>query len=148
MSKHRLVKAGNGYVRSLISQDGQHIRREWQDISPIIQHVEKVRHMHEHATKASNPNEWRHEGTIPMTVLIDWLWKNNYTMDQWARNDGGIPGKRYPNSRSGVKDKFLAYFMSRDFSKLHNHHVTTRKESNFFAAPERKPNGTIEQAKS
>ena len=127
MADQRVTKVAGDYLRRFFSQDGRHFRRETQEIGPAIKRVEEIRHLHDQATRASNPNEWRHKGSIPMSVLIEWLTKNGFTIDQWARNDGGIPGKRYPHSRSGVKDKFLAYFLSRDFSKLHNEHVTTKR---------------------
>ena len=143
----RGVKLAGDYARQFIAQDGQYIRKETQDLGPAIQHVKKIRDMHEHATAASNRGEWRHTGSIPMTVLIDWLNAHRYTMDQCARNEGGIPGKKYPYSKSGVKDKFLAYFLSRKFSKLHNEHVTTKRNRSQILMPgaqhgDNKPAGT------
>jgi len=135
MAKERFLKRVGDYARSFVSQDGSFFRREHQNIAPAIKRVQEIRDMHSYATKASNPNEWRHVGSIPMTMLIDWLTDNHFTMDQWARNDGGIPGKQYPNSKSGVKDKFLKHFLSRDYSKLHNVHVTTVNKSSTIVMP-------------
>ncbi len=135
MVKERFLKRVGDYARSFVSQDGSFFRREHQNIAPAIKRVQEIRDMHSYATKASNPNEWRHVGSIPMTMLIDWLTDNHFTMDQWARNDGGIPGKQYPNSKSGVKDKFLKHFLSRDYSKLHNVHVTTVNKSSTIVMP-------------
>lgn len=145
MGKRRLTKAVGDYVRGFQSEDGKHYRTESQNLDPAMRRVQHFRHMYDAATKASNPNEWRHLGSIPFTVIIDWLNANNYTIDQWARNDGGIPGKRYPESKSGVKDKFLAYFMSRDFAKLHNMHVTTKRESSQIWVPPRVKDGIDKQ---
>lgn len=136
MAQQRLIKRAGDYARTFFSQNGQHFRREHQEMGPAIQRVAEIRDLHSQATKASNPGQWRHEGSIPMTVLIDWLTDTGFTIDQWARNDGGVPGKRYPDSKSGVKDKFLAYFLSRDFSKLHNVHVTTKRESSQIVVPD------------
>lgn len=135
MARERLIAAAGDYRRSFLTQDGAHYRREHQELGPAMKRVQNIRDMHDYATKSSNPNEWRHVGSIPMTVLIDWLTENRFTMDQWARNDGCVPGKTYPQSRSGVKDKFLAYFMSRDFSKLHNAHMTTKRGSSQIVVP-------------
>jgi len=137
MATERLTKvAGIDYARSFFSQDGKHYRREHQEVGHTIKHVAAIRAKHDHATKASNPNGWRHIGSIPMTMLVDWLNKHGYKMDQWARNDGGIRGKTYPESKSGVKDKFLAHFLSRDYSKLHNQHVTTKRGSSQIVVPD------------
>ena len=59
-----------------------------------------------------------------MVVLVDWLKDNHYRADQFARNE------------DRCKEKFMAYYMSRDFAKLHNRHVTTRQESNRIVVPE------------
>lgn len=133
--RERLTKASGDYLRGFRTEDGEHYRTERQNLAPAMKRVQEIRHLHDQATRSSNPNEWQHVGSIPMTVLIDWLTANRFTMDQWARNDGSVPGKQYPESRSGVKDKFLAYFLSRDFSKLHNRHTTTRRESSQFVVP-------------
>ena len=148
MAKVRPIGRAGDYTRSFVSEDGVHKRRETQDLDHTIRHVRLIRDKHSLATRSSNPNEWRHRGSIPMTVLIDWLGKNNYTIDQWARNDGGIPGRSYPFSKTGVKDKFLAYFLSRDFAKLHNEHVTTKRESSQIVVPStyRRKHGNNESA--
>jgi len=104
------------------SEDGKHYRGYRQDLDPVIKRVEEMR-QGRIDSKIKNPNEWRHIGSIPMTMLVDWLAKNRYTMDQWARNE------------DRAKDKFLRHFMSRDYSKLHNNHITTKKESSQIVVP-------------
>jgi hypothetical protein len=135
MPKERLTQVAPGYRRSFLTEGGKSYRKQSQDISPVIEHVKHVKDMHSYATKASNPNEWRHVGTIPMTLIVDWCQKNGYTFDQWASNAGGRRGYSYPESKTGVRDKFLAYFLSRDFAKLHNAHVTTKRESSQILMP-------------
>ena len=121
MKKH--IGQNLDVAKMFLAEDGKHYRGQRQDIAPIIDRVTDLRNG-AITSKIKNPNEWRHVGSIPMTVLLDWLTKNRYTMDQWARNE----------DRS--KDKFLRYFMSRDFSKLHNNHITTKRESSQIVVPE------------
>ena len=123
MADRRFVKGAGDYLRSFSTEGGANYRVESQNLNGAIKHVEKIRHMHEHATKASNPNEWRHLGSIPIVVITDWLTRNKYTFDQFARDE------------DNCKKKFLKYFMSRDFSKLHNGHVTTKRESSQIVVP-------------
>lgn len=67
-------------------------------------------------------------------MLVDWLKKHGYTMHEWATNAGGDP-YNYRVGGPGVKDKFATHFLSRDYSKLHNQHTTTRRESNRVVVP-------------
>lgn len=126
MGKSRLLKAAGDYARGFVTEGDKHYRVERQELSHAIKAVEKQRHMAEHATRASNPNEWFHVGKIPMTILIDWLGKNGHAIDAWARNDGG--GRcpigddpiAFMRRDPGVKSQFLRYFLTSDFNKLHN----------------------------
>ena len=140
MAGRRKALQGSGDIaRAFQSEDNKNFRIESQDLRPVAKHVEKIRHMHEHSTRASNPNEWMHIGSVPQVVLIDWLNKHNYTMDMFARNDGGDYNRdgdaQFHLKDPGVKSQFLRYFLSRDFSKLHNQHVTTKKESSQIFMP-------------
>lgn len=112
--------------KSFASEDGAHYRHYRQDISPTIRHVERMR-------KGKHAMGWKHVGSIPITMLTDWLKSRGYTMDQWARNDGG--DRKVDPKGPGVKDQFMRYFLSRDFAKLHNTHVTTKSESSVFSVP-------------
>jgi hypothetical protein len=141
------VKSVGDYRRGMAIESGKNYRVQSQDLGPAIRRVQSIREGQEQSTRASNPNEWRHKASIPVTVLVDWLKKNNFDMHQWAVNEGGIPGRSYPYSRSGVKDKFLAYFLSRDFSKLHNEHITTKRETQQFVVPELRGNHGTEHKK-
>jgi len=53
-------------------------------------------------------------GSVPVVLLQDWLTKHGYTLDQFARREGTI------------RQEFMKFFLSRDFSKLHVQHSTTR----------------------
>lgn len=121
--KHRPLSISDGYAVTYATEGDQDYIGTHQDVEPVIKHVKKVRDMHSFATKSSNPNEWRHVGSVPIAIIIDWCRRNGYRFDQWARNE------------DGAKDKFLKYFMSREFSKLHNNHVTTKKESSQIVVP-------------
>ena len=120
MAKFRPIYRHGETQKSFASEDGKHYRHYRQDIDPIVERVQHNRDIAAASTKASNPNGWQHKGTIPMTMLVDWLHKHGYTIDEFARADR--------NDKYGPKYKFLRYFMSRDFAKLHNEHVTTRLE--------------------
>jgi hypothetical protein len=123
--------------KTFSSEDGAHYRGHHQNIGPIIKHVEFLNQKVNGAPKAGNPNEWEHVASIPMSMLIDWLTKNNYAIDQWARNDGGNPYISVDNYHRdpGVKSQFLRHFLSRDFSKLHHRHVTSKAESSQIMVP-------------
>ena len=121
--KKRILSGGDGYALTFSEEDGKHYQGTHMDIAPVMDHVKKVRELHSQATKQSNPNEWRHVGTVPIPIITDWCKRNGYTFSQWARNE------------DRAKDKFLSYFMSRDFAKLHNNHVTTRRESSQIVVP-------------
>lgn len=133
--KFRKVRASGDILQTFSTEDGKNIRGIHQTIDPAIHHVKRLRDINDCATKTSNPNEWRHIGSVPETVLYDWLNANSYTMHQWAVNEGGTkcPAGSDPVAHAkldhGVRSKFLRYFLSRDFSKLHNQHTTTRKGS-------------------
>ena len=121
--KHRPLSVSPGYAVTYSTEGDKVYTGTHQDIEPVIKHVQKVRDMHQYATKQSNPNEWRHVGSVPIVIIVDWCKNNGYDFSQWARNE------------DGAKDKFLKYFMSREFSKLHNQHVTTKKESSQIWMP-------------
>ncbi len=138
MAKFRPLAQRLDIRKSFASEDGTHYRHFKQDLDPAIRHVEQMRHKMNDAPKTANKSGWQHVGSIPMTVLVDWLTKNGYTMDQWARNDGGQPYSNVNTYKhdNGVKSQFLRYFLDRDFSRLHNQHVTTKKERASVTVPD------------
>ena len=93
-----------------------HYRGHRQEMSPVFKHVEQLREKVNQASSRSNPNQWHHIGSVPWPILLDWLRDNQYRIDQFARS-------------KEIKDEFLTYFISRDFSKFHNEHVTTKSSS-------------------
>lgn len=121
--KHRPLSVHSDLAVTHSEEDGVAYTGYHQDISASIKHVNKIRDMHSFATKQSNPNEWRHMGTVPIALISDWCARNHYTFSQWARNE------------DRAKDKFLKYYASREFSKLHNMHVTTKRESSQIVVP-------------
>jgi hypothetical protein len=102
----------------------------------VVAHVEYLRHKVNEAPRSGNRGGWQHEGTVPIPVIIDWCQRHGFTFDQWARNDGGQRGVPWWSGQ-GVRDQFMRYFKSRDFSKLHNHHVTTKKGSSQIVVPDK-----------
>jgi hypothetical protein len=131
MSANRPTRVVGDYRRGFQTQDGVHYRTESQDLGPAIKRVEILKQAE--AARGKTKTDRRFVGSVPSVIIMDWCRKNHYTLDQWARNDGGIKGLMYPESKSGVKDQFMAFFLSRDFSKLHTQHVTTKRENLVFA---------------
>jgi hypothetical protein len=140
--KFRKTRESGDIALTFSSEDGKHYRGTHQNLDGAIQHVQRRREIAGYATRSSNPNEWEHIGSVPMAVLVGWLDANNYKMDEWARNDGGTrcPAGSDPVAHAtldgGVRSQFLRYFLSRDFSKLHNQHVTTKRERSSIVVPD------------
>jgi hypothetical protein len=138
MATQRELPPPGGGVRKLLVETGSgFFRRLHQEGSPIVRHVEQLRHKVNEAPTSGNPNGWQHAGSIPMVMLVGWLKENGYTMHQWAVNEGGQAkcSVRNYHTDPGVKAQFLRFFFSRDYAKLHNQHVTTRVGSRQFAVP-------------
>ena len=131
--KFRPTKRAGDYLRTFSSEDGKHYRGEHQNMEPVMKRVELIKQAQ--AERGTGQFDRRYVGSIPKTILIDWLTKHGYKMDEFARNEGGDPYKTNPHGGSGVKDKFLKYFLSRDFAKLHTQHTTTRRESGQIVVP-------------
>ena len=132
--KKRVVAHQGDFARTFSTEDGQGFRGLHQDIDPVIKHVQKIRDMHQYRDPRKDSIADRHVGSVPGAVLEAWLKKNGHTMHEWAINAGGDPYIKRKGG-PGVYDKFLSYFLSRDFSKLHNDHVTTRPETSQFVVP-------------
>lgn len=119
MSDERLIKNHGNLWTGFKTEDNKHYKTTHADFSGIIKHVEDMdERVNENA--AMKAKGYQHVGTIPMALLEDWLIKHNYTMHEFAINAGGEKNKTNPHGGGGVKDKFLKYFLSRDFNKLHN----------------------------
>ena len=118
----RFIKSyGEDLKKGVLSQrdsSGQleHFRHLHQEMQPVIDHVRFNAQKVNEAPRAGNKNEWAYIGSIPMTILLDWLEKENLRMDQFARND------------DGCKDRFKQWFLTnRDLNKFHaNTHVVRK----------------------
>lgn len=142
--KHEILSSDGKYAVTHSEEDGKRYIGNHADIDPIIKHVKKVRDMHEYSTKASNPNHWKHIGSVPIVIITDWCRRNGHTFDQWARNEGGAKCNAQAvlddaelARDPGVKSQFMRFFLSRDFSKLHNEHVTTKSGTAQIVVPDR-----------
>ena len=124
------IEGGNTYI-------GHHV-----DIDATMDYIKKTREKEALATRQSNPNGWHRIGTVPEPVLHGWLIERGYTRRDYAINAGGTKlgaGQdpfHWIKTDPGVKARFWKWFLAnRDFAKLHNHHVTTKKESTSFSVP-------------
>lgn len=133
MAKRHVTRAVGDYVRSFSHEDGADYRVEHQELGPAISRSQLIREAQ--AVNGTGKHDRRYVGSIPVTLLQGWLNKHGYRMDEFARNEGGNPYKTDPHQGGGVKDKFLKYFLSRDFAKLHTQHTTTRAENSRIIVP-------------
>lgn len=100
MPTQRITKQLGEYCRSFATEDGKHYRVETQNMKPVLDHVKYLHDKVNSAPKRNNKGQWAYAGSIPTAVLTDWLRKNRYTMDQYARNE------------DGAKDKFKRYLQA------------------------------------
>jgi len=122
--KHALLTSdGSSTSTTYSEEDGKAYIGRHTNLAPHIKHVKMMRDIRDAATKASNPNGWELEARIPINIVTDWCTRNRYTFDQWARNE------------DRAKDKFLKYFKSREFAKLHLDHVTTKRKMSQVVVP-------------
>jgi hypothetical protein len=112
VAEKHVTKAAGDYVRSFAHEDGVDYRHHSQDLGPAIRRVEAIRHAQE--LRGPNPTGRQYIGSVPMVVIIDWCKKHGYTYEQFARREGTI------------RQEFMKYFLTRDFSKFHTQHSTTR----------------------
>ena len=130
MTKRYVTRATGDYARGFAVEDGKNIRVEHQELGPAMRRVEAIKEAQAH--KGTGQFDRRYIGSVPMTVLWDWLKERKFSMNDWATNAGGSicpPGAdplEHCVHDNGVKSQFLRYFLSRDFAKLHTQHTTTR----------------------
>ncbi len=125
MARKRRTGGAGDYVRSFATEDGEHYRVHHQELGPAMKRVEQIKQAQDAAKgKVYNPTDRTYIGSVPVTVLTDWLQAHGYTIDQFARREGTI------------RQDFMKYFLSRDFSKLHTQHTTTRRESGRIVVPD------------
>jgi hypothetical protein len=110
----RVTGGAGDYLRSFSTEDGKHYRGFHQNFDPAIRRVEAIREARANLSKANNPYDRRYIGSVPVTLILDWCAKNGCTYDQFARKEGDL------------RQRFTRYYLSRDFSKLHTQHSTTR----------------------
>jgi hypothetical protein len=123
MGSKRVTGGAGDYLRSFSTEDGNHYRGFHQNFDPAIRRVEMIREARARLTKANNPYDRQYIGSVPVTLILDWCAKNGFTYDQFARREGDI------------RQRFMRYYLSRDFSKLHTQHTTTRRESSRIVVP-------------
>ena len=144
--KFRPTKRAGDYLRTFSTEDGKHYRGERQDLEPAIKRASLIQESQAH--RGTGAFDRRYIGSIPMVVLIDWLTPRGYTMADWATNQGGtqcpmgVDPLQHCIMDNGVKSEFLRYFLSRDFSKLHTQHTTTRRASSQIVVPDNYIGGT------
>ena len=123
MARKRRTGGAGDTARYFSSEDGAHYRGHYQDLEPAIRRTKAIIHAEQAHSKKDNPMGRTYIGSVPWAVLIDWLNKNHYTIDQFARREGTI------------RPDFMKYFLSREYSKLHTQHTTTRKQSSQIVVP-------------
>lgn len=135
MADYRILGHWDGLTKRFASEDGKHYRSWRQDMDPVIKHVERNRAM-SNASTTKTRSGLKYAGSVPIAMIVDWCNRNGYTFDQWARNE------------DKAKDKWKKHFMSRDFSKLHGNHITTKRESSSIVVPEfiRRKNENLRRA--
>lgn len=126
MAGERVLAKTADTVKSFLTVDGKHYRKFSVNMQPVMDRVAYLNEKVNGATRAENRQGYQYLGSIPKTMLVDWLNKHGYTMHDFAVNAGGQKGKTDPRG-SGVKDKFMRYFMSRDFAKLHTQHLSVKR---------------------
>ena len=121
--KHAPLSTGRAFSTTFSVEDGKQFISHNIDMDPHIKAVQRRREINQLSTRASNPNGHEHVARIPIPEMIRWGNANGYSFHQIMAN------------ADGAKDKFLKHFLSRDFSKLHNEHVTTKKERSTVTVP-------------
>lgn len=101
----RLVGQVGDVTKWFAHEDGVHYRGLTHELGPVMERARFLSAKVNEAPARGNRNNWRYAGTVPISVITDWCWKNRIGFDQWARNE------------DGAKDKFLRWFQS-EFSKL------------------------------
>jgi len=115
MADHRFLDKNGDTLKTFATEDGKHYRHYRQDVAPII---ERVKTIGDAQSRARRKN-FEYVGSIPMTMLVDWLQKQGKGLDDFY-------------SDNDLKAKFMAWFKSRDNSKLHTQNVTSKRSDSGF----------------
>lgn len=92
------VTAHHGDIaRYFAREDGKSFRGHRQSVEAVKRHVEFLDHKVNGAAQRGNPRNWQFAGSIPMSIVVDYLTERNIPIDVWARNEGG------------EKDKFMRW---------------------------------------
>lgn len=117
MSDHRVLQQEGGVTKTFVTEDGKHFRCHTQDVTPVIDRVKRISEAQAESSSIGRKHEYL--GSIPAVMLDAWLKKHGY-----ERSD------IYLNPE--VRPRLMAWFLSRDFAKLHNQHITTRNNDRGF----------------
>lgn len=131
--KHQALSNHGDYGVTFNIEDGKAYIGQHQDMKGLEQFATQMRHAAEQGGNQGGALKGQYLGSISPAVLVSWLRKHGYNMNHFSTNAGGERYGRNPDpflyrTDPGVKSQFLRYYFSRDFSKLHNMHTTTRPE--------------------
>lgn len=96
----RVMSVSGDAQRYFAHEDGKNFRGIRQSHAGIKKHLEFMRHKVQEAPASGNPRKWTWQGSIPVALLTDWLWRTRTPMSDWSTN------------RGGAKDKFLSWAKS------------------------------------
>ena len=103
----RVIRRIGDIETALVVQDGKHYRHMRQELQPAIDRTREMTEYVNEVPRRNNRYDREYIGSLPATVLMDWMTKNKVRPDQYARNEGG------------VMDKFRKEFLqNRDFAKF------------------------------
>lgn len=131
--KHQALSNHGDYGVTFNVEDGKAFIGYHFDSAGIEKHCRQMTHAMQAGGKTPGGMNGQYIGSIPPALLATWLRKHGFTMHHFAINAGGERLSRNPDPYAykkdpGVRSQFLRYYLSRDFSKMHTHHVTTRVE--------------------
>lgn len=86
MAKTRITRVLGEYKRGIISEDGVNYRHIRQEMDPVIAHVKFLSEKVNEAPKRGNRNDMHYIGSLPWSVLEDWLAKQKIGIDVYARS--------------------------------------------------------------
>ena len=86
MAKTRITKVLGEYKRGIISEDGVNYRHTRQEMDPVIEHVKFLSQKVNDAPKRGNRHDMHYVGSLPWSVLEDWLNKRSIGIDVFARS--------------------------------------------------------------
>jgi hypothetical protein len=85
----RVTRHSGDIARYFGYEDGVAYRGHRQNVEAIKSHVAFMDAKVNGAPSRGNPREWTYRGSIPQSLLIDYLTQRRIGYDVWARNEGG-----------------------------------------------------------